>query len=416
MADYIDYHSKRTGAQIEDLLDQVASGNTGGGGGGGITDETDPIFSASPAASITEDKITEWNNKYTKPEYGISKADLDQEVNDILHVVEVIDLPELKGSVDGLVETTNDLNSDISQLYNDDSIINQAIERLRADLDALVSGDTTTAIKTFNEVIAFLDGIQDSQDLSSIIASIEQQIAGKMNSVTLATVATSGSYNDLKDKPTIPSAVTESTVSGWGFTKNAGTITEVTVNDESVGNSGKVNIPKASTSRYGVVKLTNETNNTSTSYAATAKAVKDTYDHASSRQEKLVSGTNIKTINNQSILGSGNITISSGGDGGVSPTVEFVSGKAAYIEIFDNVIYICEQSLQSLEIYASEQLNVGSIIRFYTSSDFTLEMGDVLLANGVIPNFEPNTIYELSIASNQMTDEMLVVLTPFKPV
>ena len=39
----------------------------------------------------------------------------------------------------------------------------------------------------------------------------------------LADVATSGSYNDLKNKPTIPSAVTESTVSNWGFTKNTGT-------------------------------------------------------------------------------------------------------------------------------------------------------------------------------------------------
>lgn len=33
----------------------------------------------------------------------------------------------------------------------------------------------------------------------------------------------SGNYNDLTNKPTIPSAVTESTVSGWGFTKNTGT-------------------------------------------------------------------------------------------------------------------------------------------------------------------------------------------------
>lgn len=39
----------------------------------------------------------------------------------------------------------------------------------------------------------------------------------------LATVAKTGSYNDLSNKPTIPSAVTESTVSGWGFTKNTGT-------------------------------------------------------------------------------------------------------------------------------------------------------------------------------------------------
>ena len=38
----------------------------------------------------------------------------------------------------------------------------------------------------------------------------------------------SGSYNDLTDKPTIPDAVTEGTVSGWGFTKNTGTYSKPT--------------------------------------------------------------------------------------------------------------------------------------------------------------------------------------------
>ena len=33
----------------------------------------------------------------------------------------------------------------------------------------------------------------------------------------------SGSYNDLTEKPVIPDAVTEGTISGWGFTKNTGT-------------------------------------------------------------------------------------------------------------------------------------------------------------------------------------------------
>ena len=51
-----------------------------------------------------------------------------------------------------------------------------------------------------------------------------KQIDDYLDSIDgLAKVATSGSYNDLSDKPTIPSAVTESTVSGWGFTKNTGT-------------------------------------------------------------------------------------------------------------------------------------------------------------------------------------------------
>jgi hypothetical protein len=57
-----------------------------------------------------------------------------------------------------------------------------------------------------------------------------------------------------------------------------------------------------------------------TSLAATASAVKSAYDLANGRQEKLVSGTNIKTINGESILGSGNISISGGSS----------SGNAAY--------------------------------------------------------------------------------------
>lgn len=43
-------------------------------------------------------------------------------------------------------------------------------------------------------------------------------------------------------------------------------------------------------------------------------------------QEQLVSGTNIKTINNESILGSGNITISGGGGGsGEANVIESIS-------------------------------------------------------------------------------------------
>ena len=130
--------------------------------------------------------------------------------------------------------------------YNDTEISN-AVSSLQTQLNTLVSGNANDAINSFNEIIAFLDGVKDTQDLAGIIAAIELQIAGKMDSVTLAKVATSGSYNDLSNKPTIPaeqvnadwnatsgkahilnkptipSAVTESTVSGWGFTKNTGT-------------------------------------------------------------------------------------------------------------------------------------------------------------------------------------------------
>lgn len=94
---------------------------------------------------------------------------------------------ELKNKVDkvsGKQLSTEDftsvLKAKLEGLNNyDDTTLSNAISTLRGDFDKLISGDTTTAIKTFNEVIAFLDGISDSEDLDSIIASIEQQIASK---------------------------------------------------------------------------------------------------------------------------------------------------------------------------------------------------------------------------------------------
>ena len=147
-----DFNSKYSGEQVEELLDMVANGEAGGG----IGAETDPIFSASPAASITENKKKEWDNKVDK----VSGKQLSTE--DFTSV--------LKEKLEGLSN------------YNDTEISN-AISTLRNDFDKLVSGDTTIAIKTFNEIIAFLEGINDTQDLSSIISSIEQQIASKQDTL-----------------------------------------------------------------------------------------------------------------------------------------------------------------------------------------------------------------------------------------
>lgn len=93
-----DFNSKYTGQQVEDLLDQVASGNAGGGGG--ITVETDPIFSASPAATITYEKMTEWDNKYTKPSEGIPLSDLAEEVKGDSGK-EVVYTPPITGTLTG---------------------------------------------------------------------------------------------------------------------------------------------------------------------------------------------------------------------------------------------------------------------------------------------------------------------------
>ena len=68
----------------------------------------------------------------------------------------------------------------------------------------------------------------------------------------------------------------------------------------------------ATTTYYGVTKLSTSTSSTSDTVAATPSAVKAAYDLANGKQDALVSGTNIKTINNNSLLGSGDLTIPTG--------------------------------------------------------------------------------------------------------
>ena len=67
---------------------------------------------------------------------------------------------------------------------------------------------------------------------------------------------------------------------------------------------------KATSSNYGLTTLTDSISSTSTTTAATPNSVKTAYDLANGKQDALVSGTNIKTINSTSLLGSGDITIS----------------------------------------------------------------------------------------------------------
>ena len=252
----------------------------------------------------------------------------------------------LKGKLEGLTNY-------------DDTTINNAVSSLQTQINTLVSGNANDAINSFNEIIAFLDGIKDTQDLASIIAAIEQQIASKMDKVTLATVATSGSYNDLSNKPTIPSAVTESTVSDWGFTKNTGTYSKPSGGipksdlDSSVQTSlgkadtalqsyteqykgtvtgvkvnGSTKSPSSGTVDIGNVVTSVKINGSSKSPSSGVVdlgTVITAHQDISGKQDKLVSGTSIKTVNGESLLGSGDITISGGSGGGSTSIIDTAS-------------------------------------------------------------------------------------------
>ena len=81
----------------------------------------------------------------------------------------------------------------------------------------------------------------------------------------------------------------------------------------STGNSivenGTAYIPFASSNSAGVVAISSAIDSNSEVYAATSSAVKKVYDLVSDKQDILVSGTNIKTINGKPLIGEGNIEI-----------------------------------------------------------------------------------------------------------
>ena len=97
-------------------------------------------------------------------------------------------LSEKVDKVAGKQLTTEDfttaLKEKLESLSNyDDANIKASIQSLQSRLNTLVDGDATSAIDTFNEIIAFLASFEDTERLSSIIASIEQQIVDKQDKI-----------------------------------------------------------------------------------------------------------------------------------------------------------------------------------------------------------------------------------------
>ena len=91
-------------------------------------------------------------------------------------------------------------------------------------------GVETETDPIFSASAAFSISATDITNWNAKVSNIQADwnattgLAAILNKPSLSAVATSGSYNDLSNKPSIP---TEQTVAGWGFTKNAGTVTSV---------------------------------------------------------------------------------------------------------------------------------------------------------------------------------------------
>lgn len=555
---------------VEDLATVATSGNY-----------NDLSNKPTIPSEVTESTVSGWGftkntGTYSKPEYGIPKTDLDQEVNDILHTVEVTDLPQLAADVASAVKQSDLYNDSDGEILPrlivkrgliEDTEVGFTYALPFASEESLGDADTTLATTDLAEQIARSVAFIEEEDGSSILTRAKnglfqvevdgelgeifalpnlgedlqgeadhiiatdkdiQQLDGKVyvwkpaSFVLNSTFSVSGDYAGIKNSkivildlgttryisapitidasgnitlnfvshtatgmqivtalidtnkrcttsassvtfPTIEekeswSGKQEKLVSGTNIKTinnqsilgsgnisisggGSGTITGVSANGTSIATSGVANIPAASTSAYGVTKLTTATNSTSTTLAATASAVKSAYDLANSYKGTVTavkvngsskspsSGTvdignvvtsvkvNGSTYNPSSgVIDLGTISGGDSSSGGGDTNVEILSGTEIFIEeMRDNSVYVCEDYVTSLEIDSYyEPIHHGSIVRFTTGNDCSISIYDDAWANGTIPTIESYTSYELSITFDHVNNLSLCILTPFK--
>lgn len=225
-----------------------------------------------------------------------------------------------KNTVNNLLDTKAD-TSDLNNYYDKtetNSLLNQKanVSDLNNKQDTLVSGEN---IKTVNNQSILGSGninIQFSQVQSNWTETDTSDPSYIQNKPNLAAVATSGDYDDLTNKPTIPAAQVQSDYNQSDNTqvdyiKNKPdlSIYAQSSNLATVATSGSYN-DLTNTPNLATVATSGDyddlTNKPNLSQYATQTDL-------AGKQDTLVSGTNIKTINNESILGSGNIDIQGGG-------------------------------------------------------------------------------------------------------
>lgn len=121
----------------------------------------------------------------------------------------------------------------------------------------------------------------------------------------------------------------------------------------------------------------------------------------SGKQDALVSGTNIKTINNESILGSGNITIQ-GGSSGI-PILNHGTDDTTY-SVTPNTLHIwgTVASLTLTLATPTDSTIVNEYMIQFTSGSTptTLSLPASLSWYGSAPSIEANKIYQISIINN----------------
>ena len=208
-----------------------------------------------------------------------------------------------------------------------------------------------------------LDGIDMSTKQDTLVSGTNIKTINNENILGSGNINIEGvsDYNDLNNKPSINGAtltgnVNLATPSDLATKQNtlvSGTNIK-TINNQSILGSGNINIEGGSgTSDYTQLSNKPKINNVELSGNKASSAL--------GLQEMLISGTNIKTINNEDILGSGNISISGGSS--------------------DAVLYTLQTLTTEQQEQARENINALSATTSGTTPDVSFNSYNVVVLN-----------------------------------
>ena len=206
-----------------------------------------------------------------------------------------------KAAVEAIRQNVLATETSVTNLYIEVSSLKTAVD---------VAASATQAVKTDTEQLSA--AAQVSAEAANASAGISTQASNTAVAASEAALQFRNETQDIRD-----SAVTAAT-------EQVGLATAQAVRAEDAADSiaaakSKLDgIAEGATDNQTDAFLLNRANHTGSQAISTVTGLQDAID---SKQETLVSGTNIKTINGGSILGAGNLVISGGG-GSSGPTLQ----------------------------------------------------------------------------------------------
>lgn len=232
----------------------------------------------------------------------------------------------LTSTVEEIIEAISTNNTEIGNHINDlndrlETIENTSYANVQSDWEA-ISGDglilNKPSIPSKTSDLTNDSNFATTSDISIAIADLVDSAPETLNTLAELSAALNDDANFASTIATQLGQKQATLVSGTNIK---------TINNESLLGSGNISITSNVTSVNGQTGSVTISIPSNTSELTNDSGFLTSHQDITGKQDTLVSGTSIKTINGESLLGSGNISISSGSSSGLPSVTSSDNGK-----------------------------------------------------------------------------------------